>query len=349
MDLVLVRHGRTDKKGKLTARGHHEVGQLKLALQRRNVVPSLYVCSDRSQARQTAGVLCGDLAGTPTLCGELTPLKKHQLPCPERRAPVGSLEAILDELQDRHTDLAAHETIALIGHEGRLSNLLTELTAARHRPFNYAEAVVVHGGTPTDLLTGHGTISFRYPVLAHDEERLRNKAQSKMTVSTFLAGFVFTALIAVMLTEQQLPLAHVLATVALTFALALFVACVYLYDQLSMPEGFWTDGPRRGPYLWLAERKEEWGDRKWTRATAKHRNERAADDAQADIVLDGRLFTTMVRTSRWVFTPGVWCALVGFAALLAELERPWIQVAGGVAALTGLVLFFFFRADTGLD
>ena len=68
-----------------------------------------------------------------------------------------------------------------------------------------------------------------------------------MTVATLLGGFVFAALITVLVDSRPSWEWHrIVAALLLTSSLALFVASVYLFDQLSMPEGFWTDADRPG-------------------------------------------------------------------------------------------------------
>ena len=49
----------------------------------------------------------------------------------------------------------------------------------------------VRGDSFEALLKGCGKIDLRFPVVDHQEAELRPKVQSKMTVATFLAGFVF--------------------------------------------------------------------------------------------------------------------------------------------------------------
>jgi hypothetical protein len=70
-----------------------------------------------------------------------------------------------------------------------------------------------------------------------------------MTVSTLLAGFVFTARSGLLLLSPgRWTVEQVIAVIALAYSLTLFIASVYIYDQLGMPTGFWTDARR--PQLW---------------------------------------------------------------------------------------------------
>jgi hypothetical protein len=168
--------------------------------------------------------------------------------------------------------------ILIVGHEGRLSDLLTDLTGQRSLPFSHGEVVCVAGTCLTDLVAGRGEIRFRYPTYDHQEEPLRSKVQSKMTISTFLAGFVFTAPSALLLlTPDRWAVEQVVAVVSLTMSLALFVACVYIYDQLGMPSGFWTDADP--PRLWKRwyQRLERRREDQWHAVAEIHGAEEADD------------------------------------------------------------------------
>ena len=155
-----------------------------------------------------------------------------------------------------------------VGHEPRLSKLVAFLTGTRPRPMGPCEVVCVKAESVRALRLGLAKVAWRVPVRAHEEAELRPKVQSKLTVATFLAGFTFTALVAI-LTGGGLPdlgkLAEAgsllgalstatpfLAILLLTLAMVLFVAAVYAYDSLSMPEGFWIRDDR--PTRWSAPR-----------------------------------------------------------------------------------------------
>jgi hypothetical protein len=107
-----------------------------------------------------------------------------------------------------------------------------------------------------------------YPSFERREDQLREKIQSKMTVSTFLGGFAFTALLQIVSDPQNfagLPMFYAwilrikgldainwqetsqaflaimmpLAAVCLTFSVVLFIGTVYSYDNLAMPFHRW--------------------------------------------------------------------------------------------------------------
>jgi hypothetical protein len=143
----------------------------------------------------------------------------------------GSAAAGLGALvRSTRTRLGLPSTVVLIGHGGRLSNLLTELTRASHRPFPEAGAVRVTAESVQDLLRGNGKIEFAVPTVDHQEAELRAKVNFKKTVAG-AAGLVLSAR-AGMLIEGPKPeerlLTDDLAIVAFATSLAFFVAAVYV-------------------------------------------------------------------------------------------------------------------------
>jgi phosphohistidine phosphatase SixA len=258
VDIVLVRHGNRDKADRnLTVRGEHQIDCLVGALRARGVQPSVILSSDRPYAIQTRDRLA-QLAGPR---GALINVSEPLNPDPGN---PGGIEAVLAAAEAKGVPLGDDDTLVLVGHEGRLSGLLVELTSQRSRPLERGGAVAVHGPDLASLLKGAGQVAFRYPVVDHQEAELRSKVKSKMTVATFLAGFVFAALVEIVLGGDFPPWRQV-ATIILTLALALFVAAIYIYDELSMPEGFWQSGMRTAPRRWLSHRRERHANERWRR------------------------------------------------------------------------------------
>jgi phosphohistidine phosphatase SixA len=237
-----------------------------------------------------------------------------------------TLEDILLEAQQQGIDLLPQRLVVCVGHEARLSHLYTRLTGKRTRPFNHADVVGVSAKTWADLRAGNGRQKFRLPVADPQEEALRSKVQSKMTVATFLAGFAAAVLFDLLLTGMVSPLRQV-AGILITTSLALFVAVVYMYDRLSMPEGFWVD--------------EERPDRSRRRPGGR--------GFQRDVEQQGPLYAHMVWTWTFVFTPAVILALLGFLVLVVGLENLWLLIAM-VAALAAVWLYYFAcRPRLGTD
>jgi hypothetical protein len=260
---------------------------------------------------------------------------------------AGDLEGLLQELEGKSLELSFGDQVVLVGHEGRLSNLLTELTGQRDRPFEHGGLACVRAGSVAALRKGKARVDFRFPVVDHGEKDLQAKAQSKMGVASFLAGFVFAALIEVLLNHPDTDL-HRAAAVMLTLALALFVAAIYIYDQLSMPPGFWTDGPRPRLPRTLANWRERRIEERWLKTAAQTTPEQA-DDESAAVRLDGPLFVTMVRASRWLFTPAVALSLLAFVAIVLEVHVWWVTAGAAISVAVAVVYFFAHRPMLGVD
>src|SRR5262249_21944847 len=94
---------------------------------------------------------------------------------------------------------------------------------------------------------------------------------------------------------------------SLTAALGLFVAAVYIYDELSMPRPFWHAGIAGGD--------------KSPRSQFGH-----------DLRLNGALYAHMVHAWRIFFTPAVLFSLAGFFSLLLfNLRDPHLVMPEGIA------------------
>ncbi len=269
-------------------------------------------------------------------------------------------QALVARENGEQVGLEPDDCLLVVGHEGRLSDLFTELTGTRFGPLIHGGAVTVTAGTIQDLAAGRGHPDHRFPTVDHQEDALRAKVNSKMTVATLLAGFVFTALSALLLLEHRegWPWHRVLAMAALTVSFTMFVASVYIYDQLGTPSGFWTDAdrPRR---LWrlLYEHREDRVDRLWSRARQEapgndeNVKRRLADETPGihRPTKDGPVYWLMVHTSRYLFTPAVALALAGFVFLLVGADDLWILTLGVAGLLAAAGYAAFHRPDLGAD
>jgi phosphohistidine phosphatase SixA len=336
MDIVLVRHGTRDAReggGRLSDHGRHQVITLARALGLRGTQPDLVLTSSYEHAQKAATLLSKWLAPPgiiPVTLDALTP-----------GAGPGGIDEVVRQAGAVGVALQSSACVLVVGHEGRLSDLVIELTGSRSRPIRHGGAVCLRGTTLPDLAAGRGEIHHQHPTVDHQEEPLRAKINSKMTVATFLAGFVFTALSAVLLLDQsEWPWHRVIAATTLTASLALFVASVYIYDQLSTPSGFWTDADRpRAFWRWLYERREARLEARWASLKEHAKGDEEDRGRQADedpeiyrMRHDGPAYWLMVHTSRFVFTPAVVLALTGFVALLIG-TGDWRIWAGGLAGL----------------
>lgn len=352
MELVLVRHGvrqRSGDGGTLSERGKHQVKTLAQALRLRGTVPDLVLSSGSDHARETAQLLSMilEVKGQPIALDSLTP-----------RSGPGGLDAVLRQANAKGVDFQKFACVVVVGHEGRLSDLFTELTGTRSRPVPHGGAVSVCAAGMQEFACGRGKVKHRYPTTDHQEEPLRAKINSKMTVSTFLAGFVFTALSAVLVLDRtEWPWHRVIAATTLTASLALFIAAVYIFDQLGTPSGFWTDADRpkamwRRLYEWQLARMENQWTVTWHAADGdeEEKGQEADDDPRFyRLRQDGPAYWLMVRTSKRVFTPAVVLALAGFIALLIGTgdARIWAGGIAGLALAGGYAAMH--RPDLGAD
>ena len=152
-------------------------------------------------------------------------------------------------------------------------------------------------------------------MLPPDTETLMDKVHRKMEVSVFLAAFTIPALIEVVKdTTADMELARAISAFALTLSLAPYVAAVYLYDELSMPEGFWNAGGHGRP------------DDSDTSTFAKRFRR------------FGPVYALMIRAWTFIFTPAVFCTAVGFLVLF---WHPGIKVPALVVGAACLFAIAF--------
>jgi phosphohistidine phosphatase SixA len=255
MQVILIRHAerlktQPDKCAELSDCGRRRTRRLAAHLRKLNVVPTHYFSSRWEHAKQTAAILAADHSpAVPRPVIEVDALT------PEPPEDKFSLENIEEHARANNVSLAALDTVAFVGHESRLSQLVARFTGRRVRPLDQLDAVCVQANSLTDLHLGRGEVAWRIPVRVHMEEHLRGKLHSKTTVAALLAGFNATALVEILTGDQPqrssvllqslpapdwfLSLIPWLPVVILSISLALFISAVYIYDHLSMPEGFW--------------------------------------------------------------------------------------------------------------
>jgi type III secretory pathway component EscS len=182
-------------------------------------------------------------------------------------------------------------------------------------------------------------------------DQLRNKIQSKMTVATFLAGFTFAALLELIkdrsLFDSTQGSAYFLlpirvAVISLTLALALFISAVYMYDRMTMPEAFWLYEPRSNPLSNGYKRPIRWLSNQLILLHLKI-------IPQSDRAADKLLYTYMIWTWKYVFTPAVVFALIGFCAILYNLQDTSIFYLALIAVCLILVFYIVSRPRLGID
>ena len=187
--IILMRHGTKDRTGNvrdehmpLSQEGKLETERQANLLDKVDVRPEIYLTSHFQHAEDTGKLLADRLGGgIPARVTKLCSLTPH--------SPMETFEEIVAEARSVNVDLETAKVILFIGHEPRLSQLLTRLTSSRRRPFSRPELVCIAADSFEHFLRGQGKIEFSYPVVNYGEEQLRAKVQSKTAVSTLLAGF----------------------------------------------------------------------------------------------------------------------------------------------------------------
>jgi phosphohistidine phosphatase SixA len=299
MQIVFIRHGareRTsplsgrieDKDRPLSQQGEAEVAKLKRLMGEVGLQPTRCFSSKHVHAMETAQLLFGD--ATPASMSQVVELD-CLTPKNENKREV---DAFIDDSRAR--GFANTDVVLVVGHEPRLGQLLTKLTARRVSPIGRAGAVCVRVASPAQLLLGKAEVEWRSPVDVAGGTDLTEKLSAKMSVSATLAGLTITAA-AILLEGGSVTVWRTAALLLLTAGVALLVASLYIYDRLLMPEAFWS-AAESGRSLKLIGRKS------------------FRDDRNAN----GVLYAEMVWTWRYIFSPGLFFAALGYLAMLGDLQ-----------------------------
>jgi phosphohistidine phosphatase SixA len=341
MRVLLIRHAASRDDDDLSSEGLEETEVLATRLRRLRVVPGVICTSSSGDARHTARVLRDEL--------DLPKVDAQVLDALTAPGWQNWFDQLLDELEP----IVSEDTVAIVGNEPRLSLILAESTGTRSRPLARTETVSI---TAEDLLQyrrGRAAVEFRTGLKGEPEEVLRDKLHSKTAVTTLLAGFTFAGLVEV-LTGGRLSGFEAAAAVLLTLSLGLLVACIYVYDQLALPAGFWSAAERSiGKESGLRARLLGWLEtlghklRMWTSSRAERR--RAGFVFLHAVRNHGVVYSYMVWTWTWVFTPAIVAGLAGFILLLVATERTSVLLGGIAAVVVAVGLYLAVRPRLGPD
>jgi phosphohistidine phosphatase SixA len=252
----------------------------------------------------------------------------RELDCLTPFAPGGDdFSTFFEDLEKSAGPVCDSDAIAVVGHEPRVSRLLSFLTSRAPRSLERGEAVWLKAPL-NDFRMGKGVLR-RSTLKTDHSESLREKVRSKMQVCTFLAGFSSTALVQILReSEKMLEIQRIVAAASFVAAFSLFAGAIYIYDELSMPRQFWENAPREPDAFSEGQFGFDW-------------------------LMNGPVYANMVRTWRLFFTPALFCTLVGvFALLSARLNeaKGWLVWAACAAALM-LASFVYrrFRPKLAID
>ena len=323
MQVLLIRHGnreRTepDAQSQLSTEGQRQASELATLLGRLGIRCEVFLSSMHVHAKDTADILRS--GSTSVVVFELSALTPH--------SPTETLEQIVDEAKTRGLSLDTLKCVAVVGNEPRLGQLFTRLTSKRTAPLDECEVVCVSGEW-LDLNKGNGKLEFRMPVRPPDSESLAEKVHRKMEASVFLAAFTIPALVEVVKSETAtMSLSRAISAFFFTLSLAFFVVAVYVYDELAMPEGFWS-----------------------ARAQSRHRSRRG--QFGKDWKRFGPVYACMIRTWTRAFTPAVLFSGLGFLALFwhtsIEVTRLEVGLMCVAAIMLGVLNYIDVRPRLAVD
>lgn len=339
LKILFIRHGQKDnvegdKNVGLSKYGREESRALAQRLRNLGATPEYCFTSSYRHARETALILVANESDSIPKVIEVEALT------PKTLDKDFSIENIILHAHKNNIDLKHGNLVAFVGHESRLSQLITRMTGKRFRPLDHLDVVCVSAKDIMDLICGCGKVAWRIPVKAFLEDELRVKIASKMTVATLLAGFSFAALLQ-LFTAKPLPKFSDIATnpsltmvvitvspfvaiVTLTAATGLFIATVYIYDRLSMPEGFWIENRAAKPSklpAFVRDNKD------------KH----------------GLMYTHMIHAWMWFFTPAVILSGVGLLLIVASYGSIVLSLLCAVAFIGAGIYYKRKRPKLGVD
>lgn len=325
MNLILMRHAERkhnvpEQSASLSKIGIRKTGETAAQLRDGSIGLDCVLSSEQGPAIETAKLLT-----------EESPDKRHSLEIlnPGQYSPKWSTILQQLPLAAPSVQLNDQSTIVLVGHHPGITNLLTAITSHKSRRIGRGEAILVKGSLK-DIARGRGNVAQTFGTESTPES-LRKKVELKMTVCTFLAGFTIPVLVELVkgTPQELLEIWRILPIIAFTFSLALFVAAVFAFDLLLMPNEYWgAINPESRP---------------------KHDQQ---SQFARDYRLNGALYAYMVRTWTWFFEGGLAFILLGFFALLCKHSfgerllpgyRWSMSILSGGALLAIIVVFVLYR------
>ncbi len=320
MQIILIRHGLKqenklpDGDEPLSPKGRKQVKLLGTKLASHNLKPIVFFTSPYRCSKETADILKEELGGKSISLEKLKPYNKRKI-CTRK-----IFDQLIEEIKKEGENLEALEVVAFVGHYPSLWDLLWSLTTDQIHALKQAEAVCFQG-TFQDFCKRKGKFEFREnqdinkieEIEANRnhriEETLRSKIQSKMIVSTFLAGFTFAVLNDILKTESfNIP--QRIAAISMTLSLSLFIASVYMYAHMTTPKEYWSDRSHPATYF--------------------------SND-------HSRLHFYVKQTWKWVFTPAVILFIIGFIATLFNTgfsTGNYLIIVAGVVIIVGVIFYY---------
>jgi phosphohistidine phosphatase SixA len=155
MDIIIVRHGKKkdstpDSGAPLAQKGIEQINDLKDRLKQSGIKPEVYFTSKFKRAEQTAELLAS---------GTAIPVFPVDVLTPDTGTPSDHiLSVIIDDAKKQGIALDEQTTIALVGHEPQLGQIVATLTSTPVHPVGVGKAVWVKAASLSDFLQGKGRI-----------------------------------------------------------------------------------------------------------------------------------------------------------------------------------------------
>jgi phosphohistidine phosphatase SixA len=320
-------HRNPDREDPLTAKGREAAERLGDYCNSVGIRPSLVIASDFAHARETAELIRSKVdPSAPIIVARSLEPHGDDL----------SIEAILQQAESQGQALPEQGIVLLVGHEPRLTQLATMMSTKRFPPLGRLGPLCLEADNLSALRLGRAHFRWRFnspeppshprPSPAASTDALKEKLVGKTTVAALLAGFTFTALLELVKDREGLKfMGHIdsnailegLPIIFLSVSFVGFLAAVYIYDRLSMPENFLESNPTRSILL------EYLGKCAPTLVTTYLAREERF----------GFVYAAMIHSWQWVFTPAVCFGLLGFLCIVARASFELSLILAAVIAL----------------
>lgn len=180
--------------------------------------------------------------------------------------------------------------------------------------------------------------------LEREEDQLRQKISSKMTVSTLLAGFNFTALTLVLtfLSDGNINKGNSInlftfnisssslleiTSMFLLLSVALFVAAIFCYDRLLMPRNYWfpkyNNSKVQNFLFWFIEKVGH--------------------------PPGNRVYVNMLSTWYIIFIPATLFSTIGILLLFYTFVQMTIFIISLICVILVLIYYSIFKPKLGVD
>jgi phosphohistidine phosphatase SixA len=160
MDIILIRHGQreitssgSDPEASLTPEGLAQVDHIREQLVQRNLHPGIYLRSNFKRSLQAA-----ERVARVYPMNALTPSLN---PNPPTIPTENILQSIIDEAHEQGVELDQQTTIAIVGHEPQLGQMLEFLTSTQKQSIDIGEGVWIRAASLSDFLQRQGRIQER--------------------------------------------------------------------------------------------------------------------------------------------------------------------------------------------